>query len=143
MSPFLVAPKVSKTLVSTGAETEDKDFAHAFFDKHCFNISGLQVFKNANNELDARFADNCPRKVSYIGSKARKGDVYKAPDLSVFKPGDDGAWRFSKYKHGENNVIAGVNSRPHASKWDVSNQIHAKSAVEEVFVVSEWGRKSA
>ena len=110
MSSFLVAPEISKTLVSTGAETAGKEVAHAYFDNHCFEISGLQVFKNADNKLDARFVDDRPRKVSYIGSKACKGDVYKAPSLSVFNPDDDGSWRFSDYIPGENNVIAGAHT---------------------------------
>ena len=123
MSPFLVVPNTSKTLVSTGAETAGKEIAHAYFDNHCFEISGLQIFKNPDNKLDARFVDDRPRKVSYIGSKSCKGDVYKAPSLSVFKPNDDGSWRFSDYKSGENNVISGAHTLPH-------NFVHAKSAID-------------
>ena len=126
MSPFLVTPKCSKTLISVGAETDGKETAHAFFDKHCFEITGLQIFKNKNNKLDARFVEDHPRKVSYIGSKACAGDVYKAPSLSVFNNNEDGSWRFSDYKNGVNNIVAGVNSK-------TKTPVHAKSAIDAIF----------
>ena len=46
MTPFLVTPKVSCTLISPGSELNGKPDCYAFFDKHAFVLSGLQVFKN-------------------------------------------------------------------------------------------------
>ena len=91
LPPFLVAPKASGTLVSVGANTEGKQFCYSFFDKHVFRIDGLQIFKCKTGQLKARIVDTDNVDVKYIGTKSRKGGVYKAPGLDVFRPEESGA----------------------------------------------------
>ena len=54
LPPFLVTPKASGTLVSVGANMEGKQFCYCFFDRHVFQIDGLQVFKDRQGRLKAR-----------------------------------------------------------------------------------------
>ena len=94
LPPFLITPKVNDTLVSVGSNTEGTTDCYAFFDKHSFVLSGLQIFKNEKNELDARFIGPHAGRVKYIATKSHAGGVYKAPSFDVFKPNETSAWRF-------------------------------------------------
>ena len=127
LPPFLVTPSASCTLVSVGSNVEGTDDCYSFFDKHSFKLSGLQIVKTPNGELDARFVGPKKNRVKYIASKHKSGDVYKAPDISVFKTNSDGAWRFNTTVGGENPVVIAGPDTPTA------NSVHAKSAVDQVF----------
>ena len=86
LPPFVVAPRATNTLVSVGSNVEGTDDCYTFFDKHSFLIKNLQVFVDSTGQFDARFVGPRKGRVKYISTKARPGDVYKAPDFSVFKP---------------------------------------------------------
>ena len=124
LTPFLVTPKVACTLISPGAELQGKSECYTFFDKHSFRISGLQTFKNKHNRLDARFIKQ--PEVKYIGTKHKRGDVYKAPNLSVFKPDEDRAWRLQQSKPVIRTIIAGPET-------PISPTAYAKTTTESVF----------
>ena len=58
LAPFLVTPKASCTLLSVGSQVEGGSDCYTFFDKHAFKISGMQVIKDENDKLKARFVGN-------------------------------------------------------------------------------------
>ena len=121
LPPFLVNEKVSTTLVSIGSNAEGTSHGYTFFDKYLFRLHGLQVYKDENGKLAARFVGPKENRVKFIGTKPRPGGVYLAPTLDVFKKHDDGAWRFSHMPNGA--VIAGATTTPS----------HTATVVESVF----------
>jgi hypothetical protein len=110
LPPFLVTPKASSTLVSIGSNTEGKDHCYSFFDRHGFRVDGLQIFKNKQGNLGARFVGPEENRVKYICSKSHAGGVYNAPSLEVFKPNEDGSWRFTHANANGDTIIAGPTS---------------------------------
>ena len=136
LPPFLVTPKAVGTLVSPGANLDGTDDCYSFFDKHGFKISGLQVYKDKTGKLGAKFVGPEESRVKYIATKPRAGDVYKAPNLSVFKQGVNGAERFDTPTTQSINIIAGPGS-------NVKPAVFAsRAAVQSIFTCMTATQKS-
>ena len=123
LPPFLVTPKAACTLVSVGSNTEGTNQSYSFFDKHVFRFKGLQVFKNKQGQLDARFVGPTEDRVKYIGTKLDPGGVYKAPSLDVFKNGENGAWRFLTHNKTGDTIIAGPPDTPLLSRANFAEAV--------------------
>ena len=90
LTPFLVTPTASCTLMSIGADTEGTRNSHVFFNNHCFKLKGLQVYKERSGNLSTRFVGSPSGRVRYIGTKSKSGGVYTTPPMNVFKPNEYG-----------------------------------------------------